>query len=266
VIAVGLVTVAGACAGGVVIRARRAALDARLGVTPERERRAAPRIDVRVVAGATAVAICVVAGPIVGSVGVAAAVLGALALRRRRAARTARLRADGLPDAASALAAGLRAGLSLPQSLAFARDESVGPLRGDLDRLVSSVDLGEPVGDALLAWADAAGSQDASLLASVVDLHRRTGGDLPSVLDGVVTTLRDRRAAFREVRALTAQARLSGAILGALPIAFFAFLLLTSRHDMLAAIATPLGRTAVAVGLTLELLAFVWIRRLLAVR
>ena len=86
------------------------------------------------------------------------------------------------------------------------------------------------------------------------------------MLDGVVATLRERRAAVREVRALTAQARLSGAILGTLPIGFFGFLLLTSRTEMLAAISTPLGRTAVAVGVALELAAFLWIRHLLEVR
>ena len=68
------------------------------------------------------------------------------------------------------------------------------------------------------------------------------------------------------MRALTAQARLSGVILGLLPIGFFAFLLLTSRQEMLDAIATPIGRTALGVGLGLELVAFVWIRHLLEVR
>jgi Flp pilus assembly protein TadB len=67
------------------------------------------------------------------------------------------------------------------------------------------------------------------------------------------------------VRALTAQARLSAVILGSLPIGFFAFLLVTSRREMLDAMAAPLGRIAVVVGLGLEGLAFLWIRRLLEV-
>jgi tight adherence protein B len=86
------------------------------------------------------------------------------------------------------------------------------------------------------------------------------------VLDGLAGTLRERRAAFRDLRALTAQARLSGVILGMLPIGFFGFLLLTSRREMLDAIATPLGGAALGIGLALELLAFLWIRHLLEVR
>jgi Flp pilus assembly protein TadB len=64
----------------------------------------------------------------------------------------------------------------------------------------------------------------------------------------------------------TAQARLSGVILGMLPIGFFGFLLLTSREQMLDAIGTPLGGAALGIGLTLEVLAFLWIRHLLEVR
>jgi len=132
--------------------------------------------------------------------------------------------------------------------------------------LVDKIEVGTPVGEALSDWADAQGSEDALLIVGVLDVHRRSGGDLPTVLDGLAGTLRERRAAFREVRALTAQARLSGVILGMLPIGFFGFLLLTSRREMLHAIVTPLGGTALGIGLALELLAFLWIRHLLEVR
>jgi tight adherence protein B len=104
------------------------------------------------------------------------------------------------------------------------------------------------------------------LIVGVLDLHRRSGGDLPTVLDSLAGTLRERRAAFRDVRALTAQARLSGVILGMLPIGFFGFLLLTSRREMLQAIGTPFGGAALGIGLGLELLAFLWIRYLLEVQ
>jgi tight adherence protein B len=166
----------------------------------------------------------------------------------------------------SALSAGLRAGLSLPQAFAYARDEAEEPLRGELTSLVDGIDTGTPISEALAEWADAHDSEDARLIAGVLDLHRRSGGDLPIVLDGLAGTLRERRAAHREVRALTAQARLSGVILGMLPIGFFAFLLLTSRREMVEAIATPLGGTALGIGLGLEVLAFLWIRHLLEVR
>ncbi len=85
------------------------------------------------------------------------------------------------------------------------------------------------------------------------------------MLDQVATTLRERHATTREVRALTAQARLSGAILGALPVAFFLFLSLTSRREIEAAFSTPTGLGAVVIGLLMQSAAFLWIRHLLRV-
>jgi tight adherence protein B len=182
----------------------------------------------------------------------------------RRHAKAAR--DDQLADVVGALAAALRSGLSIPQALAYAADESPTPIEGSLRALVGRIDVGEPLGVAVDRWARGIGTDDARLLAGVLRLHRRSGGDLPTVLDQVAATLRDRRSASREMRALTAQARLSGTILGFLPIGFLAFLWLTSRSDIEGAFRTPAGLTAVTVGLALEGLAFLWIRRLLAVR
>ena len=109
-------------------------------------------------------------------------------------------------------------------------------------------------------------TDDARLVAGDLGLHRRSGGDLPAVLDQVAATLRERQAAAGEVRALTAQARLSGTILGVLPVGFFAFLWLTSREQIEGAFRTPAGIAALALGALMEALAFLWIRHLLEVR
>jgi tight adherence protein B len=190
----------------------------------------------------------------------------------RRALRTRMLRAsderrdEQLADMARALAAGLRAGQSLNQALGSMTAETPEPLGAELRRLTSAIELGTPLGEALETWSSASGSEDVRLLAGVLRLHRRSGGDLPQVLDGVASTLRDRCSAAREVRALTAQARLSGAILGALPVGFFAFLWVTSRRDIEGALRSPAGLGAIVLGLLMEAVAFLWIRRLLEVR
>ena len=216
---------------------------------------------------ATAGLVGVVLGGMVGLVLGAAAGAGvSLTLARRRTMRSAALRDEQLTDAVRSISAGLRAGLSVTQSLAYAADEAEPPLRRSLRTLVDGLDLGVPLDDSLVAWGEGTDNDDRRLLAGVLRLHRRSGGDLPAVLDQVASTLGERRAAAREVRALTAQARLSGAILGILPIGFFGFLWLTSRRDIEGAFRTPLGVAAVTIGLGLDVVAFLWIRRLLEVR
>lgn len=199
------------------------------------------------------------------AVGVAGGV-GARRLGERRRAAAARGTRDGqLADMAAGISSAMRAGMSLPQALTAAHEEAEPPLRSDLAVLVGDLEVGVDVDRALDTWVTAVGSDDARLLAAALTLHRRTGGDLPRVLDQVVATIRERVAIAREVRGLTAQARLSGLILGLLPVAFFAFLWVTSRADMQAALSTPAGLLAVGIGICMEVGAFLWIRRLLEV-
>jgi tight adherence protein B len=206
-----------------------------------------------------------VSGPVAAGVGFRAIRLGTTAWQRRRHARLVAALDEQLADAVRSLAAGMRAGLSVPQAIAFASREGEPPLGSALTRIVDTVGLGGGLEEALERWAEEIGTDDARLVVGVLGLHRRSGGDLPQVLDQVALTLRERSSAAREVRALTAQARLSGAILGLLPIGFFAFLWMTSRGNIEGAFDSPIGVGAVVVGLTLEGVAFLWIRSLLAV-
>jgi tight adherence protein B len=263
-LATGLLAMAGFFAERAIAIARSERVAARLGM--DRPPRSAWSPNRWVLIAAFAPVMVIVVGPVIGIGVVGGTILIVYAVRRRRRSGRRQRAAEQIADAVTALAAGLRAGLSLPQAFAYARDEAEQPLHGELADLVDSIDTGTPIAEALAEWADAHGSEDARLIAGVLDLHRTSGGDLPLVLDGLARTLRERRAAHRDVRALTAQARLSGVILGLLPIGFFAFLLLTSRHEMLEAIGTPIGGTALGIGLGLELVAFVWIRHLLEVR
>ena len=197
------------------------------------------------------------------------AVAGVTAWRvreRRRAHALESERDEQLVDVVTSITAAIRAGQSVPQALSFAAAETRRPLRASLERLDAAIDLGVPLDDAIGSWTREVDTGDARLLAGVLTLHRRSGGDLPAVLDEVAGTLRERRAAVREVHALTAQARLSGTILGVLPFGFFAFLWLTSRSEIEGAFRSTAGVIAIGLGLVLEGLAFVWIRHLLEVR
>ncbi len=212
-----------------------------------------------------AVAGWLLGGAVTAGFGVLVVVVGAAVWRRRRNSRLAAALDEQLADAVRSFAAGMRAGLSVPQAIAFAAGEGEPPLATALARIVDTVGLGGELDDALERWATEIGTDDARLVVGVLALHRRSGGDLPHVLDQVAATLRERSSAAREVRALTAQARLSGAILGLLPIGFFAFLWMTSRGDIEGAFDSPIGVGAVAAGLVLEGVAFLWIRSLLDV-
>lgn len=192
-----------------------------------------------------------------------AGIRGVLDRVRRGGTRDLR---DGLPEVATSLAAGMRAGLSLPQAIAFTADEVPEPMASSLRGLVDRASMGTPFGEALSSWAAGLGEEpEYRLFASVLALHRRSGGELSTVLDRLAEALSERRAASTEARSLTVQARLSGTILGLLPVGFLGFLTLLSPGEMLQTLRSPAGVVAMVTGLTLDGLAFLWIRSLLRV-
>jgi tight adherence protein B len=221
----------------------------------------------RIVSVAVAVAFVgfAAAGPVGAAAGgIACTIAPSIGRRRRRAAELAALQ-DGLADAVAAIAAAIRAGRSMAGALEEAASTVGPPLGARLAALVDRVSLGVPIERAVLDLAGSVPGPDGRLVAAVLGLHQRSGGDAPAVLDRVARTLRDRRASAREVRSLTAQARLSGAILGFLPIGFFLFLSITARDDVERAVSSSTGLTAVLAGLVMQGTAFLWIRRLLRV-
>jgi tight adherence protein B len=214
--------------------------------------------------GVCAIGGLLVAGPpgaLVGG-GIGAAVPYALE-RRRRSRLDAQLEGQ-LVDAVTTMAASMRSGRSLLQAMRQAAEVGppLGPLLGEA---VDRVALGIPVDEALTTLAEAVGGADARLVVGVLALHRRVGGAMATSLEDLVRTLRARRDGARELRSLTAQARLSAAILGLLPIGFFLFLSVVARRDVEAAYRTTVGASAIAIGLALQAAAFLWIRRLLRV-
>jgi tight adherence protein B len=220
------------------------------------------RVAASMIAGWLGMAVAGPGGALAGAV--ACLALPVVRRRRRSRAELAALE-EGLAEAVSAMAAAMRAGRSMTGAFEEAASTVPPPLGPRLAALVDRVTLGVPLETAVLELAGSLPGSDGRLVAAVLGLHQRAGGDAPAVLDRVARTLRERRASAREVRALTAQARLSGAILGFLPMGFFLFLSLTARADVERALDSAAGVTAISVGLAMQGIAYVWIRRLLRV-
>lgn len=179
--------------------------------------------------------------------------------------RTARLE-EALPDALAVQASALRAGRSLLGSLRSVAGEASPPLGPEVAAAVAEIDVGVGVERALSNLAARSASKDAELWVTAMLVQRVTGGDLALVLDRLASRVRQRLHVKDELRALTAQGRLSGTVVAAAPLAFFLLLSVSAREQMRVLYSTPLGITILALGLALEALGLVWIRRILRVR
>jgi tight adherence protein B len=202
-------------------------------------------------------------------VGIAIGAGGGAVLPRLRARRHARQREEALERDLAQLATttslALRSGLSITQALEFAGTELAGPAKESFEGILAEGRLGIPFDAALQRFGRVLGTDDARLFVLVMTVHARSGGDLAGALEEVGSTIRHRIAVRRELRAASAQGRLSGAILGALPIAFFLVMAVTSRRQLSPVYRSPPGIAMITAGLAMEGLAYLWIRRLLRI-
>jgi tight adherence protein B len=201
-------------------------------------------------------------GAVLGS-GVA---LGAVhAVHRSHANRRAQSLERQLAEVVDACALAVRGGASVAQAIGVGAQEVDEPMKSLVARVVSDQRLGASFEDAISELAATIGTEDARLFALVMAIHHRSGGNVASPLKEVATTIRHRIAVRRELRALTAQARISGVVLGTLPIAFFLVLAATSHRELAPVYRSPAGAAMIVGGLILEALAFLWIRHLIRV-
>jgi tight adherence protein B len=206
------------------------------------------------------------AGPIGLVLGVVSgAMLPRVLKRRHEGERAAKLERQ-LAEVVETCSLAVRAGLSIAQALDFAANEAEAPMNQVLSRALEEQRVGAPFETALLHFGESLATEDARLFVLVVSTHARSGGNLAGALDEVVSAIRHRMEVRRELRALSAQGRVSGAILGSLPIAFFLVIAGTSHRELGPVYRSPAGIGMVAAGLLMEAVAYVWIRRLIRVQ
>jgi tight adherence protein B len=123
-----------------------------------------------------------------------------------------------LPDMLTLLAGTLRAGYSLLQGVEAVAQEVEDPMGRELRRVLAEARLGRPLEDALEDAADRMQSGDFEWAVMAIRIQREVGGNLAELLDTVADTMIQRERLRREVRALTAEGRISAIILGLLPV------------------------------------------------
>ena len=138
-----------------------------------------------------------------------------------------------LPDTVTLIANALRAGSSFLQAIELVVRESRPPISIEFGRVIREVNLGLPFDNALENMVKRVKSEDFELMATAIAIQHQVGGNLAEILDSIAYTIRERIRIKGEIRTLTAQQRLSGYVVGALPfgLAFFIFLAAPTFFD-----------------------------------
>ena len=129
-----------------------------------------------------------------------------------------RIKFDGqLVDALSSMSNALRAGFSINQAFESVAENSEKPISQEFGVVRQQMRVGMSFDDALSSLEKRVGSEDLSLVVSAIEIARRTGGNLTGIFDRISETIRARTRIERRVRTLTAQGRLQGLIVSAMP-------------------------------------------------
>ncbi len=140
------------------------------------------------------------------------------------------------------VASGLRAGFGLQQALETAAEQIPDPLSTEVRRAIRDISMGASVEQALSALNTRVGSSDFDIVITAILIQRQVGGNLAEILDNVAHTMRERVRIRGEINTLTSQQRLTGYVIGGIPIGLFFVFYLVNREFTMLLITEPLGR------------------------
>ena len=174
-----------------------------------------------------------------------------------------------LPDTITLIANALRAGSSFLQAIELVVRESRPPISTEFGRVIREVNLGLPFETALENMVRRVRSDDLELMATAISIQHTVGGNLAEILDSIAFTIRERVRIKGEIRTLTAQQRLSGYVVGFLPIGLAGFLFIAAPQfmapmfdDRVSIIGLPAGVIILIVGGFMMFIGFMIIRRI----
>jgi len=166
-----------------------------------------------------AVVVGVLSGSPFGAIG-AIVVVAAVAwyLPSRRANKRIKQMQEQLPDALALMAASVEGGQTFQRSIDMYRRDARPPLSAELDRVMAEVAVGSDLVVALENMAERSGVEDLKWAVEAVRIQQSTGGRLAPILHTLADFMRTRQEVRREVQTLSAEGRMSGYVLFAIPL------------------------------------------------
>jgi tight adherence protein B len=186
--------------------------------------------------------------------------LGAKLLVKLRVSRRQAAFADQLDDSLQLMAGSLRAGHSLLRAVDSVASEADAPTSEEFARIVNETRVGRDLNDALDEVAERMGSEDFVWVAQAIAIHREVGGNLAEVLDAVGHTIRERNAIRRQVKALSAEGKLSAIVLMALPFGVTGFISMSNPAYLAKFTQSLTGYAMLAVAGVMLLVGGLWLK------
>lgn len=182
-------------------------------------------------------------------------------LRKKQVVRLRQFN-NGLSDMITTIVSSLRAGFSFQQALKSVIDEADSPIKDEMEIVLKEMQYGRSVEEALNELKERMPSEDLDLMIQAILIQRQVGGNLATVLEKIVETIRDRTRIQQQILTLTAQGRLSGMVIGLLPIILGILLYFINPSYISTLFTNSFGLILIGLGVFFGLLGFIFIRKL----
>ncbi len=170
--------------------------------------------------------------------------------------------ADQLPDLLQTLSSSLRSGQSLTQSIAGMAPDMSAPAGDELRRVVIENRIGRDLIESFKDLAARMDSLDFDWVVRAIEINYRTGGDLSVILRRLDATIRARNQVAGAVRALTAEGRISGLVLTALPPSLMLAVQFLNPEFLEPMFTTPTGKLMLLIAGTQLFVGSIWLSRM----
>jgi tight adherence protein B len=185
-----------------------------------------------------------------------------IAYVRHRAQRRVAKFEEQFPEAIELMARALRAGHAMTTGLALVAEELPDPVGTEFKLVYDRQNFGMSMPDALRHLAERVPLLDARFFVTAVLTQRESGGNLAEILDNLGDVIRQRFRVKRQIRVVTAHARLTGWVLTAIPVVIGLAMAVVAPDNIMTLIEDPLGIQLMAAAFVLWLIGYVAIRRL----
>ena len=179
-------------------------------------------------------------GPAVPILAVVGAIAPNLYLTARQGARQTAFDQQ-LGNMVTLLSNSLKTGYSLVQAIETVARKSPPPISDEFERVVSAIQFGASVEDALAALVERVQNPDLDFIVIAILLHRKVGGNLAEILDNIGETIRERLRTKREMSVVTAHARASSRVISALPIVLALVMYMITPRYFTPMLTSPIG-------------------------
>jgi tight adherence protein B len=193
--------------------------------------------------------------------GAIGSVLPLIQLRRLRKKRM-RAFEEAFPEAIDLLGRSIRAGHAFATGLKVVAEEGQDPVASEFRQVFEEQKFGLPLDESLLGLADRIDLVDVRIFVTAILVQRDVGGNLAEILDKISYTIRERFMIQRQIRVYSAQGRMTGYLLAALPIIVGVLIYALNSEYMSVLFEEPIGRAMIALAVLLQLVGFFFIRRI----